>query len=165
MASEQASDDVVPEGDGELAARLRADLTAAMKRRDEVAVGALRMAFASLKVASVSGREARALTDDDVLAVLGKEVKRREEAAEAFRSGGRDDRAERELAERDVLAAYLPEPLTDDEVAALVDAVVAEGGYSSMRDMGAAMRDATARAEGRADGRRLSDAVRARLSG
>ena len=91
-----------------LTERLRDDLTAAMKRRDALATSALRMALAAVKEAEVSGREARDLDDDDIMTVLTKQVKRREEAAEAFRNAGRADRADRELAERDVLAAYLP---------------------------------------------------------
>jgi len=145
--------------------QLRSDLTAAMKRRDEVTVGALRMVLAALTEAAVSGKEARQLTDDDVLRVIGKEVKRRDEAAEAFRSGGRDDRAERELAERQVLSAYLPAPLSEEEVEALVAEVLAEGGFSEPKDIGPAMKAVTARIAGRADGRAVAALVKARLAG
>lgn len=144
--------------------RLREDLTAAMKRRDELATSALRMALAGIKEAAVSGKEARELDDDEILKVLGKQVKKREEAAEAFRNAGRPDRADRELAERDVLAAYLPAALTDDELEALVDEVLAEGSFSGMAAMGPAMKAVTARVAGRADGKTVADLVRARLS-
>lgn len=148
-----------------LTEQLRSDLTAAMKRRDEVAVAAIRMALAAVSEASVAGREARQLTDDEVLRILGKEVKRRDEAAEAFRGGGRDDRAERELAERAVLAAYLPAPLTGEEVEALVAEVLAEGGFSEPKDIGPAMKAVTARIAGRADGRAVAALVKSRLAG
>jgi uncharacterized protein YqeY len=144
--------------------RLREDLTAAMKRRDELATSALRMALAGIKEAAVSGKEARELDDDEILKVLGKQVKKREEAAEAFRNAGRPDRADRELAERDVLAAYLPAALTDDELEALVDEVLAEGSFSGMAAMGPAMKAVTARVAGRAHGKTVADLVRARLS-
>ena len=147
-----------------LADRLRDDLTAAMKRRDELATSALRMAIAAIKEAAVSGKEARELDDDEVLKVLTKQVKKREESAEAFRAAGRTDRADRELAERDVLAAYLPAPLTPEELEALVDETLAEGGFSGMASMGPAMKAVTAKVAGRADGKTVSGLVRARLS-
>jgi uncharacterized protein YqeY len=147
-----------------LADQLRADLTAAMKRRDDVATSVLRMAIAAMKEASVAGKEARELTDDDILKVLNKEVKRRDEAAEAFRNADRPDRADREQAEREVLAAYLPAALSPEEVEALITEVLAEGGFSGMQAMGPAMKAITAKVAGRADGKTVSDLVRARLS-
>ena len=127
-----------------LAERLRDDLTAAMKRRDELATSALRMALAGIKEAAVSGKEARDLNDDEIIKVLTKQVKKREEAAEAFRNAGRADRADRELAEREVLA---------------------EGAFSGMAAMGPAMKAVTARVAGRADGKTVSALVRERLAG
>ncbi len=147
-----------------LADQLRIDLTAAMKRRDDVATSALRMALAAVQQASVAGKEAKELTDDEILKVLGKEVKRREEAAEAFRSADRPDRADREQAEREVLAAYLPAALSADEVEAIVTEVFAEGGFSGMGDMGPAMKAVNARVAGRADGKVVSTMVRERLA-
>jgi uncharacterized protein YqeY len=148
-----------------LAERLRADLTAAMKRRDELATSALRMALASIKEAAVSGKEARDLDDDEIVKVLTKQVKRREEAAEAFRGADRPERADRELAERDVLAVYLPASLSPEEIEALVAEVLAEGGFSGMAAMGPAMKAVTARVAGRADGKVVSALVRERLAG
>jgi uncharacterized protein YqeY len=148
-----------------LAEQLRDDLTSAMKRRDELATSALRMALAGIKEAAVSGKEARDLDDEDIIKVLTKQVKKREEAAEAFRNAGRTDRADRELAERDVLAAYLPAALTPEELEALVTEVLAEGGFSGMAAMGPAMKAVTARVAGRADGKTVSALVRERLSG
>ncbi len=146
-----------------LAERLREDLTAAMKRRDELATSALRMALAAVQEAVVSGKEARDLDDDEILKILYKQVKRREEAAEAFRNAGRADRADRELAERDVLAVYLPAALSPGELEAIVDEVLSEGGFSGMAAMGPAMKAVTARVAGRADGKTVSTLVRERL--
>ncbi|MCA1843373.1 MAG: GatB/YqeY domain-containing protein [Actinobacteria bacterium] len=147
-----------------LADQLRADLTAAMKRRDEVATSALRMAIAAMKQAAVAGKEAKELTDDEILKVLTKEVKRRDEAAEAFRNGNRPDRADREQAEREILAGYLPAALTQEELEALITEVLTEGNFSGMQSMGPAMKAVTAKVAGRADGKTVSDLVRTRLS-
>jgi uncharacterized protein YqeY len=148
-----------------LADQLRADLTAAMKRRDELATSALRMALAGIKEAAVSGKEARHLDDDEIMKVLAKQVKKREEAAEAFRRADRPDRADRELAERDVLAVYLPAALTPEELETLVTEVLAEGSFSGMAAMGPAMKAVTAKVAGRADGKVVSVLVRERLAG
>ena len=148
-----------------LAERLRDDLTAAMKRRDELATSALRMALAGIKEAAVSGKEARDLDDDEIIKVLTKQVKKREEAAEAFRNAGRADRADRELAEREVLAAYLPAALSPEQLEAIVNEVLAEGAFSGMAAMGPAMKAVTARVAGRADGKTVSALVRERLAG
>ena len=147
-----------------LADQLRTDLTAAMKRRDDVATSALRMALAAVKQAAVAGKEAKELTDDEILKVLNKEVKRRDEAADAFRNADRPDRADRELAEREVLAAYLPAALSPDELSAIIDETLAEGGFAGMAAMGQAMKAVTAKVAGRADGKTVSDLVRQRLS-
>ena len=147
-----------------LARRLREDLTAAMKRRDELATSALRMALAAVQEAAVSGKEARDLDDDEIMKVLTKQVKRREEAADAFRNAGRADRADRELAERDVLAAYLPAALTPEELQSIIDEVLSEGGFSGMAAMGPAMKAVSARVAGRADGKVVSTIVRERLA-
>jgi uncharacterized protein YqeY len=147
-----------------LADQIQADLTAAMKARDELALSVLRMAMAAIKEARVSGTEVRELDDDQVTALLAKEAKRREEAAEAFAAGGRDDSAARELAERDVLARYLPAPMTEEDLAAIVDAALAEGGFSEPSQMGLAMKAAMAAVDGRADGKAVSALVKARLA-
>jgi len=147
-----------------LAERLRGDLTAAMKRRDELATSALRMALAAVKEVAVSGAEARDLDDDEIVKVLTKQVKKREEAAEAFRNAGRADRADRELAEAEVLAPYLPAALTPDELEAIITETLAEGGFSGMAAMGPAMKAVTAKVAGRADGKTVSTLVRERLA-
>lgn len=147
-----------------LADQLRTDLTAAMKRRDDVATSAIRMALAGIQEAAVSGKEAKELDDDEILKILAKQVKKREEAAEAFRGAGRDDRADRELAERDVLSVYLPAALSPEELDALITEVLAEGGFAGMAAMGPAMKAVTARVAGRADGKIVSTLVRERLA-
>lgn len=148
-----------------LADQIQTDLTTAMKARDQLTVSVLRMALTAVKEAAARGDATAALTDDDVLAVLAKEAKRREEAAEAFRAGGRAEQADRELAERDVLAAYLPAPLTDEELARIVDEVLAAEGLTEPSQMGLAMKAVTAQVAGRRDGRAVSALVKARLSG
>jgi uncharacterized protein len=143
--------------------RLRNDLTASMRTRDELRLSTLRMVLTAITNTEVAGATPRKLSDSDVLAVLTKEAKKRHEAADAFRDGGRTDRAEREEAEAGVIAEYLPAPLSDDELVAMVEAAVAETGASSPRDMGAVMKVLQPRTAGRADGARVAAAVKARL--
>jgi uncharacterized protein YqeY len=152
----------------ELKARLRTDLTTAMKARNPLVVSTLRMTLAAVRTAEVAGSSARELPDDEVLKVIGKEAKKRAESAEAFDAAGRGELATKERAEADVLAAYLPTQLTDDEVTELaaraVSRVAAESGAApGMRQMGQVMALATGFAAGRADGARVSSAVRAQL--
>jgi uncharacterized protein YqeY len=148
-----------------LADQIQTDLTAAMKARDTLATSVLRMALAAIKEARVAGDEQHDLTDADVEQLLVKEAKRREEAAAAFTDGGRPEQAAKELAERDLLAGYLPEKMSDDDVAALVDAALAEGGFDSPTQMGLAMKAAMAKVAGQADGKVVSALVKARLAG
>jgi len=148
----------------ELKARLRTDLNAALKARDEVTTATLRMALTAITNEEVSGTEARELGDDEVLRVLVREAKKRREAAEAFDAAGRDELAARERAEGGVLDRYLPAQLSDDELGELISAAIAESGASSPRDMGAVMKIVAPKVAGRADGKRVSDEVRRRLS-
>ena len=145
--------------------QLQADLTAAMKARDELTTATLRMLLTAVGTEEVAGKAARELSDDEVLKVVGREAKKRREAAAAFADAGRSDRAERELAEEQVLTAYLPAQLSDDELAALVRDAVAETGAAGPRDMGAVMKAVVPRVAGRADGSRVSSAVKAALAG
>jgi uncharacterized protein YqeY len=149
----------------ELKDRLQADLTDAIRARDEVTTATLRMALAAITTEQVAGSSARQLSDAEVLKVLAREAKKRREAAEAFRSADRPELADREQAERAVLDRYLPTQLDDQEVADLVRAAVKETGATGMPHMGAVMKAAQARAAGRADGRRLSAEVRKQLAG
>lgn len=148
-----------------LADRLRGDLTEAMKARDELTKATLRMALTSIRNAEVAGDEPRELSDEEVQAVLMKEAKKRREAAEAFAGAGRTESAERERAEGQVLARYLPSELSDEELAALVAETLAEGGFAGMGQMGPAMKAVQAKVAGRADGRRVSAQVKAQLAG
>ena len=149
----------------ELKKRLRADLNDAMRARDQVRMRTLRMALTSITNEEVAGASARELTDDEVVKVLTREARKRREAAEAFSAAGRSDQAAAERAEGDVLAGYLPAQLSDDELAALVDAAIAETGASGMAGMGQVMKTVTPRVAGRADGARVAAEVRRRLSG
>jgi uncharacterized protein len=149
----------------DLKARLQADLTAAIKARDELTTATLRMALAAVTNEEVAGATARQLSDDEVLRVLGREAKKRREAAEAFATAGRAELADRERAEGTVLDRYLPSQLSDDEVAELVRAAIAEAGATEPRQLGAVMRIVQPRAAGRVDGRRLADEVRRQLTG
>jgi uncharacterized protein len=144
--------------------RLRTDLTAAMKARDEVTVRTLRMALTSVTKEEVAGRTARELSDDEVLAVLTREAKRRREAADAFAAAGRDEQAAAERAEGVVLDAYLPAQLTDAELGDLVAAAIEETGASGPRAMGQVMKVLNPRVAGRAEGARVAAEVRRRLT-
>src|SRR5690606_33348767 len=108
--------------------RLKADLSAAMKARDDVRTRTIRMALAAISTEEVAGKAARELSDDEVVKVLTKEAKKRKEAAEAFAGAGREEQAQAERAEQAVLEEYLPEQLSDEELTALVDEVIAEVG-------------------------------------
>ena len=148
----------------ELKERLRVDLNAAMRARDQVRMRTLRMALTSITNEEVAGTAARDLTDDEIVKVLTREARKRREAAEAFSAAGRSDQAAAERAEGEVLAEYLPAQLSDDELAALVDAAIAETGASGMAGMGQVMKTVTPRVAGRADGARVAAEVRRRLS-
>jgi len=153
----------------DLKAQLRADMTAAMKARESVKLGTLRMALAAINNEEVAGKSARELSDYEVLKVLAREVRKRKEAAEAFEGAGRAEQAASELAEADVLNAYLPAQLSDDELTAAVDAAVAEvasqlGEQPGVRAMGQVMKAANAKVAGRAEGGRVAALVKARLN-
>lgn len=144
--------------------QLQADLTAAMKARDELTRATLRMVLTAVKDAEVAGEQARALSDEQVRQVVAREAKKRREAAEAFRSGGAPDRADRELAEGGVLAGYLPRQLTDEELTVLVHDAVTASGASGPRAMGPVMKAVGPLVAGRAEGGRVATAVRAALA-
>ena len=150
---------------GSLKTRLHDDLTAAIKARDELRTATLRMVLAAVTTEEVAGKQARQLSDDDVMKVLTHEAKKRREAAEAFEAGNRPELAERERAEGDVIAGYLPEQLDDAELARLVTDAIAESGASGPKAMGAVMKLATPRVAGRAEGGRVATEVRRQLGG
>jgi uncharacterized protein len=149
----------------ELKERLRTDLNAAMRARDQVRMRTLRMALTSITNEEVSGDTARELSDDEITKVLTREAKKRREAADAFESAGRADQAAAERAEGDVLAEYLPAQLSDEELARLVGAAIDQTGATGMPDMGKVMKVLTPQVAGRAEGARVAAEVRGRLSG
>lgn len=148
----------------ELKQRLRADLTAAMKARDEVRTRTLRMTLTAVTNEEVAGAAARELTDDEVIKVISKEAKKRKDAAEAFDAAGRARQAAAERAEGEVLATYLPAQLSDDDLSQIVAAAIEETGATGMSAMGQVMGVVTPRVAGRADGARVASEVRRRLS-
>ncbi|MFC9440523.1 GatB/YqeY domain-containing protein [Nocardia sp. NPDC057030] len=152
----------------ELKAQLRTDMTAAMKAKDTLRLATLRMLLAAIQTAETAGSEARELTDADVIAVLQKEAKKRSESAEIYTQNGRGELAANEHAEARIIDEYLPTQLSEAEVADVADTAIAQvaeelGERPGMRQMGQVMKVATALAEGKADGSRLSAAVKARL--
>jgi uncharacterized protein len=147
----------------DLKEQLRADLTSAMKSRDELRTATLRMVLAAVSAEEVAGKEARELTDDEVQAVLRREAKKRREAADAFGAAGRAEQAERERAEGDVLAGYLPTQLDDADLAAIVADVITTTGAAGMKDMGRVMGAAQGAVAGRAEGSRVAAEVRRQL--
>ena len=145
--------------------RLRADLTTAIKARDDVRSSTLRMVLTAITNAEVAGKEAKELTDDDVVTVLSSEAKKRREAATAFAEGGRTEMAEKETAEAAILADYLPAQLTEEEIAAIVTAAVEQTGAAGegMKAMGKVMGVVQPQVKGRADGGAVAAEVRRQL--
>lgn len=147
-----------------LKAKLRDDLTEAIRSKNELRSSTLRMVLTAITNEEVSGKEARVLTDAEVITVLTREAKKRKEAAEAFDQGGAQDRAERERQEGQVIAEYLPTPLTQDELMSLIDEAIASTGASGPSGMGLVMKHLQAKVAGRADGATVSNAVKAALN-
>ncbi len=145
-----------------LIARIEEELTRAMRERDDDRRDALRLILASLR--SAEKELQRGLHDDEELQVLQRERKRRLEAAEAFRAGGREGQAEAEELELEVLEEFMPEPLSEDELEAIVDDAIAENGATSLRDLGRVMADVMPQIAGRADGSTVSQLVREKLA-
>ena len=146
--------------------QLQSDLTDAIRAQDELTMATLRMALAAITNAEVSGKEARELSDDEVVLVLTSEAKKRREAAESFDAGGATDRADRERAELGVLQRYLPEQLTEDEIKSIVAAAVAAAaaeGKTGPAAMGAVMKVVTPQTRGRADGGQVAALVKSAL--
>jgi len=148
----------------ELKERLRTDLSAAMRARDNLRMRTLRMALTAITNEEVAGKAARELSDDEVLKVLAREAKKRREAADAFGSAGRAEQAAAEQAEGEVLAGYLPAQLGDDELARIVAEVITETGAAGRSSMGQVMKTVTPRVTGRAEGARVAAEVRRQLA-
>lgn len=148
-----------------LAEQIQSDLTAAMKARDELTVTVLRSALTAIKEARVTAASGDEQSDAEIIAILTREAKKRDEAATAFADAGRDEQAARERAEGEVVARYLPAGLDGAELTELVDRVLAAGGFDGPRDMGPAMKAVQAEVAGRADGKAVADLVKSRLAG
>jgi uncharacterized protein YqeY len=147
-----------------LKSTLQADLTEAMRERDKVRSGTLRMVLTAVTNEEVAGKESRELSDDDVLKVVAKEAKKRREAAEAYDGASRPELAEQERAELTVLEGYLPAQLADDELDRLVAEAVQETGATGMGQMGQVMKAVQPRVAGRAEGGRVAAAVKRALA-
>lgn len=145
--------------------QLRADLTSAMKARDELTASTLRMVLTAVTTEEVAGKQARVLSDDDIIKVLTREAKKRREAHEAYVQAGRTELAAREQAELGVIETYLPQQLTDAEVGALVGAAIEETGASGPQAMGQVMKALAPKVAGRADGAKVAAEVRRQLAG
>lgn len=145
--------------------QLRTDLTSAMKARDKDRAGTLRMVMASITEAEVAGKEAKELTDDEIITILTREAKKRREAATAFAEGGRTEQAEKETAEAAVITEYLPAQLSAEEISDLVSKAIAQTGAAGegMRAMGKVMGVLTPQTKGRADGGAVAAEVRKQL--
>jgi uncharacterized protein YqeY len=141
--------------------RIQADTKTAMKERDKTRVGALRMLGAALKNAEIEA--GRPLTEQEEQTILRRQLKQRDESAEAFRKAGREERAASESAEAEIVRSYLPQPLSPAELEEIADRAIDETGATGMRDMGNVMGRAMELSEGRAEGRQLSAIVRNRL--
>ena len=143
---------------------IRSDLTASMKARDAMRLRTLRAVIAAVQEEEVSGTQSTTLDDEGVLKVIAAQAKRRVEAAEAFESGGRTEKAAEERAELEILEEFLPSALDASELEALVDRVLAAGGLSEKAQMGQAMKAVNVEVAGRADGRAVADLVKSKLS-
>lgn len=146
--------------------RLKIDLAAAMRAKDEAAKSTIRMVLAAIKVEEVAGEQPRELSDAEELAVIHKELSKRRDSAETYSAAGRQELAAKEYAEADLIAAYLPAPLTPEELQALVDEAFAElAEPATMRQMGVLVKSVTSKADGRAEGKEIAALVKKRIAG
>ncbi|NBE49878.1 GatB/YqeY domain-containing protein [Streptomyces boluensis] len=151
-----------------LKSRLHDDLTTAIRQRDELRSSTLRLTLTAITKEEVSGKSSRELSDDEVQKVITREAKKRREAADAFAQGGRAEQAEREKAEGEVLAEYLPKQLSDDELTEIVTQAVAEAkaaGAEGPRAMGQVMKIVNPKVAGLAEGGRVAAVVKSLLAG
>ena len=145
--------------------KLQNDLTEAMRARDEVRSSTIRMVLTAIKNEEVSGKEARNLSDAEIITVLSREAKKRREAAEAFEQAGAKDRADNEKAEGVIIAGYLPEQLSEAELKEMISSAIKETGATGPQQMGLVMKSIQPKITGRADGGTVSSLVKAALSG
>jgi len=147
-----------------LKAKLRNDLTDAIRARDEIKSGTIRMVLTAITNEEVAGKVAKELTDAEVITVLSREAKKRREAAEAYEAAGRADKAALEKSEGEIIAGYLPQQMSESEVAALVAAAIAAAGATGPGDMGKVMGILKPQVAGKADGALVSGLVKAALA-
>ncbi len=145
--------------------KLQSDLTEAIRSRDELTSGTIRMVLTAITNEEVSGKEARTLSDAEIITVLSREGKKRREASEAFEAAGRADKAALEKSEGEVIAKYLPEQLSEDDVKKMIAAAIASTGAAGPADMGKVMGVLKAQVAGKADGGMVSGLVKAALAG
>ena len=145
--------------------RLQGDLTEAIRSRDELRSGTIRMVLTAITNEEVSGKSARVLNDAEIITVLSREAKKRREAADAFRDAGHADRSERETSEGKVITEYLPEQLSEDEVKKIIADAIAETGAVGPSGMGLVMKAIQPKVAGKADGGTVSGLVKAALTG
>jgi len=144
---------------------LKSDLTEAIRSSDKVVSGTIRMVLTAITNEEVSGKEARVLSDEEIITVLSREAKKRREAAEEFAKAGRTDRAAEEKAEGEVIAKYLPAQLSEDDIKKLIADAVASTGAAGPADMGKVMGVIKLKIAGKADGGLVSSLVKAALAG
>ncbi len=144
---------------------LQSDLTEAIRSRDELKSGTIRMVLTAITNEEVSGKTARTLTEPEIITVLSREAKKRREAAEAFSEGGRPDRAEREKLEGEFIITYLPAQLSEEEIKNLIQEAISESGASGPAGMGQVMKIVSPKIAGKADGGTVSALVKAALTG
>jgi uncharacterized protein len=144
--------------------KLQSDLTQSMRDRDELRSGTIRMVLTAIKNEEVSGKEARELSDAEVITVLSREAKKRREAAEAYEQAGAKDRAATEKAEGEIIATYLPAQLSESEIKDLINAAIAETGASGPQQMGIVMKSIHSKIVGKADGEKVASTIRSILS-
>jgi len=144
---------------------LRGDLTEAIRSRDELKSGTIRMVLTAITNEEVAGKQARTLTEPELITVLSREAKKRREAAEAFTDGGRLDRAEREKLEGELITTYLPAQLSEDDLKQLISAAINDSGATGPSGMGQVMKIISPKIAGKADGGTVSALVKAALTG
>jgi len=144
---------------------LQSDLTEAIRSRDELTSGTIRMVLSAITNEEVSGKSARVLTEAEIITVLSRESKKRREAADAFRDAGRADKSELETKEGEVIARYLPAQLSEDELKKLIADAIAETGATGPAGMGQVMKLIQPKIAGKADGGLVSSLVKAALNG
>jgi uncharacterized protein YqeY len=145
--------------------QLRGEMVAAMKSKDELRLSTIRMVLSAITNEEVAGKTARELSDEEVIKVIAREAKKRREAAEAFDGAGRSELADRERAEGEILDAYLPAQLSDDEIATIVREAIASTGATGQQAMGQVMKVVQPQIAGRAEGGRIAGEVRRQLAG